>query len=50
MPKPEPKRLPGYIAEQYEVGDLAAMKPDEIVEAKLAGPQYAVEIMATALV
>lgn len=34
---PEPQPVPGYIAEQYEVGDLAAMKPDEIVEAKLAG-------------
>lgn len=37
MPKPEPRHVPGYLAEQYEVGDLAAMKPDEIVAAKLAG-------------
>lgn len=34
---PEPKRVPGYIVGQYEVADLACMKPEFIVEQKIAG-------------
>ena len=37
MSKPEPVAVPGYVAPQYEAGDLAVMKPEAIVEAKLAG-------------
>ena len=37
MPKPEPKSIPGYGVPQYAVADLAVMRPDEIVEHKIAG-------------
>jgi len=42
MPKPQPRPTPGYTAPQYEVGDLAAMSPEAIVEARLAGQLDAV--------
>lgn len=37
MPQPVPVVIPGYMQPQYETGDLAAMRPEAIVEAKIAG-------------
>lgn len=35
--KPTPVPTPGYAQPQFETGDLAVMKPAEIVEHRLAG-------------